>query len=90
MQVLTSLAVLMFFRKNVLPIGKGLSFFAPLLSALGMIAALVLATCNLGLIAGTDSKAMFVLMILRVTIGAAGWMYRLTLPSIGLSLETGL
>jgi amino acid transporter len=89
MQVLTSLAVLMFFRKNAVPIGKGISFIAPLVSAMGLMTALVLATFNLGLIAGTDSKAVVVLPVLLVMIGAAGWVYRPATPRVGLSLETG-
>jgi amino acid transporter len=86
MQVLTSLAVLTFFRKNAMPIGKGVSFIAPLISAVGLMTALILATSNLELIAGTDSKVVFVLPVLLFVIGAAGWLYQPATPVAELSL----
>lgn len=90
MQVLTSVAVLMFFRRNAVPIGKGVSFFAPLASAAALMAALIMATANLALIAATDSKAVFVMPVMLVLIGAAGWLYQPRAPDAGLPLEAGL
>ncbi|MEI6641228.1 MAG: APC family permease [Novosphingobium sp.] len=87
MQVLTSAAVFTFFRRTALPIGKGVSFIAPLTSAAALMAALVMATANLGLIAGTDSSAVFVMPVLLVLIAAAGWFYQPSSPDTALSLE---
>ena len=90
MQVWTSLAVVMFFRRNSLAIGRGVSFVAPLLSAVGLATALVLATVNLGLIAGTESSAVFVLPVLLVVIGMVGWAHRPPRRDLPLSLEPGI
>lgn len=75
MQVLTSLAVLKYFAMNDLPIGKGNSVAAPLISAFGLAVALALSTLNLGLIAGTDSEAVFLLPILLALITMAAWFW---------------
>ena len=90
MQVLTSIAVMAFFRRNAAPVGKGVALVAPLLSAAGLTTALVLATINLGLIAGTDSKAVFALPVLLALIGVCGWLYRPTIATSRLSIEAGL
>ena len=90
MHVLTSVAVVRFFRKTALPISTSVSFTAPLVSAMVLTAALIMATANLGLIAATDSKAVYVMPVLLVVIGVAGWMYRPATPDAGLTLEAGL
>lgn len=84
MQVLTSVAVMMFFRRRALPVGQGKAFVAPMFSALGLAAALALSTINLGLIAGTESAAVFLLPLLLMLIGAAGWFYRPAAPGVPL------
>ncbi len=89
MQLLTSSAVVAFFRNNALPVGRGVGLVAPLLSAMGLAAALVLSTANLGLMAGTESRAVFLLPLLLALIAVAGWLYRPATPP-ALAFEAGL
>lgn len=74
MQFFTSVAVLAFFRGRGLAVGWITSTAAPLASAIGLLVALTLSSLNLGLIAGTESKAVYLLPAVLILIGAAGWM----------------
>jgi len=74
MQFLTSVAVLAFFRGRNLAVHRAKTFTAPSVAAVGLLVALALSTLNLGLIAGTDSKAVLLLPVLLALTGAAGWM----------------
>lgn len=72
MQLITMLAVIRFFHARALPVGWWKSKAAPMLAAAGLLAALILSTLNLGLIAGTKSAAVFLLPGLLVVVAAGG------------------
>jgi hypothetical protein len=58
-------------------------------SAAALMTALVMATANLGLIAGTESKAVFLMPVLLVLFGAAGWLHEPSRPDARVVLEAG-
>ncbi|MDQ0457884.1 APC family permease [Rhizobium paknamense] len=73
-QVLVSLAVILFLRKMPETYGLWTSTIAPALSLLGLLGALVLVIANLSLLAGSESlivKAFPYLMLLVGLLGAA-------------------
>ncbi|MCB8836288.1 APC family permease [Aurantimonas sp. VKM B-3413] len=81
-QVLVCLAVIRFFRKRpALEVGPIRAVIAPLVSAVGLVAAFVLVSANLSLLSGSDSLIVASFPYLIVLVGLAGAAFAMWLRS---------
>lgn len=81
-QVMVSIAVIMFFRKNPQEgVGVWHRLVAPILSAAGLGACLVLMASNLSLVSGSDSRVVRSFPSVLALIGAIGFVFAIWVKS---------
>lgn len=80
LQILTTVAVLVFFARHDHEVGAWRSKIAPMLSLAGLLATGWLATANIGLLTGSESVAFILLAFLLGSL-VVGFIYALRLKS---------
>jgi uncharacterized membrane protein len=80
-QVMVSIAVIIFFGKNAHGIGIWHRLIAPALSASGLSACLILMASNLALVSGSDSRIVNSFPSLLALIGAVGFGFAIWVRS---------
>ena len=80
-QLLISLAVVGFFRRETRGVDLFHRFIAPALSAVGLIVALALSVMNLPLLSGSTSPLVFLLPAALATVALAGILIAFRMPA---------
>ncbi len=85
-QILVSVAVIAFFRKDSRGVGLWPALIAPALGAAGLFACLVVMIANLSLVSGSESLVVDAMPAIIVAIGIAGYLFavwiRRTRPAV--------